>query len=290
MAVGPARLRPDRKARARRGVRWRWSNRFNPVVDMLAEAEANWDGVARLDRMAVDHFNCADTPLNRSGVRKTMIAAVARARQPGCKFDTIPVLEAPEGWNKSSAWAVLAGEGNFSDESIIGKASREVQEQLAGIWIHENAELAGMSKAEVETVKAFASRQVDRARPAYGHFLVDAAAALDRGRDDQRRQVPAVADRQPAVLADEGAGADRPRQLQRGAAAAVGRGGALPEPGRGPDARRGLWAAPRSSRRRAGCGIRGKRSCPIYPTCGCWIQQAHRGRQGDPRADRRAGR
>jgi len=147
-------------------------HQFNPVVDMLAEAEANWDKVERLDRMAVDHFNAADTPLNRACVRKTMIAAVARARQPGCKFDTITVLEAPEGWNKSSAWAVLAGEGNFSDESLLGKASREVQEQLASCWIHENAELAGITKAEVETIKAFASRQVDRARPAYGHLLV----------------------------------------------------------------------------------------------------------------------
>ncbi len=148
-------------------------NAFNPVVDMLAEAEAGWDGKPRLDRMAVDHFNAADTELNRACVRKTMIAAVARARQPGCKFDTITVLEAPEGWNKSSAWAVLAGEGNFSDESILGKAGREVQEQLAGVWIHENAELAGITKAEVEVIKAFASRQVDRARPAYGHFLVE---------------------------------------------------------------------------------------------------------------------
>jgi len=148
-------------------------NAFDPVVDMLAEAQAGWDGKPRLDRMAVDHFNAADTELNRACVRKTMIAAVARARQPGCKFDTITVLEAPEGWNKSSAWAVLAGEGNFSDESILGKAGREVQEQLAGIWIHENAELAGITKAEVEVIKAFASRQVDRARPAYGHFLVE---------------------------------------------------------------------------------------------------------------------
>jgi predicted P-loop ATPase len=147
-------------------------HQFNPVVDMLAEAEANWDKVERLDRMAVDHFNAADTPLNRACVRKTMIAAVARARQPGCKFDTITVLEAPEGWNKSSAWAVLAGEGNFSDESILGKASREVQEALASTWVHENAELAGITKAEVETIKAFASRQTDRARPAYGRFLV----------------------------------------------------------------------------------------------------------------------
>jgi len=146
---------------------------FNPVTDMLAEAEAGWDGVPRLDRMACDLFGCADTPLNRACVRKTMIAAVARARRPGCKFDTILVLEGPEGWNKSSAWAVLAGEGNFSDERIIGSAAREVVEQLAGIWIHENADLAGMKKTEVETVKAYASRQVDRARPAYGRFLVE---------------------------------------------------------------------------------------------------------------------
>jgi predicted P-loop ATPase len=123
--------------------------------------------------MAVDHFNAPDTELNRQCVRKTMIAAVARARAPGCKFDTILVMESPEGWNKSSAWAVLAGEGNFSDQSILGAAGREVQEQLAGIWIHENAELAGITKSEVEHIKAFASRQVDRARPAYGHFLVE---------------------------------------------------------------------------------------------------------------------
>jgi hypothetical protein len=146
---------------------------FNPVTDMLAEAEAAWDGTPRLDRLACDFFGCADTPLNRAMARKTLIAAVARARRPGCKFDTILVLEGPEGWNKSSAWAVLAGEGNFSDERIIGRDSREVVEQLAGIWIHENADLAGMRKAEVETVKAYASRQVDRARPAYARFLVE---------------------------------------------------------------------------------------------------------------------
>lgn len=147
-------------------------NRFNPVVDMLAEAEANWDGAERLDRMAIEHFNCADNDLNRQCVRKTMVAAVTRARIPGCKFDTIPVLEAREGWNKSTAWAVLAGEGNFSDEKILGKPNREVQEQLAGVWIYEIADLAGMRKTEVETIKGFASQVEDRARPAYGHYLV----------------------------------------------------------------------------------------------------------------------
>jgi predicted P-loop ATPase len=144
---------------------------FDPVCDMLAEAEANWDRVERLDRLASDYLNCPDTQLNRAFVRKTMVAAVARARQPGCKFDTILVLESPEGFNKSTAWRVLAGDDNFSDESILGKGSREVQEQLAQVWIHENAELAGLKKADIDLVKAYASRQIDIARPAYGHFL-----------------------------------------------------------------------------------------------------------------------
>jgi hypothetical protein len=143
---------------------------FDPVCDMLDKAEAEWDGTKRLDSMAVTYFNCEDTELNRAIFRKTMIAAVKRARVPGCKFDNILTLESPEGHLKSSAFNILAGDDNFSDESILGKSSREVQEQLSGVWIHENADLAGMRKAEVEHVKAFASRQVDIARPAYGHF------------------------------------------------------------------------------------------------------------------------
>jgi predicted P-loop ATPase len=144
---------------------------FDPVADMLDEAEANWDGKKRLDRMAPDYLNCEDTKLNCAIMRKMMIAAVARVRQPGCKFDNITVLESEEGYKKSSAWQVLAGKENFSDEKIIGKDSREVQEQLAEVWIHENADLAGMKKADVDTVKTFASRTEDRARPAFGHFL-----------------------------------------------------------------------------------------------------------------------
>ena len=144
---------------------------FDPVRDMLDKAEADYDGVERLDKMAVTYFNCDDTPLNRAIVRKTMIAAVRRVRKPGCKFDTIVVMESEEGWNKSSAWRVIAGDENFSDASILAHSAREVQEQLSEVWIHENADLAGMRKAEVESVKAFASRQSDDARPAYGHFL-----------------------------------------------------------------------------------------------------------------------
>jgi predicted P-loop ATPase len=146
-------------------------NCFNPVCDEIDKAEAEWDGVKRLDRMAAEYFNCEDTPLNSAFMRKMMIGLVKRAREPGCKFDTIVVLESNEGFNKSTAWRVLAGEENFSDERILGKESREVQEQLSGIWIHENADLAGLKKTDVESVKAYASRQYDIARPAFGHYV-----------------------------------------------------------------------------------------------------------------------
>src|SRR4029078_9332086 len=66
-----------------------------------------------------------------------------------------------------------AGDENFSDQSILNAKDKEVKEQLDGVWMHENADLAGMKRAEVEHVDAFASRQVDRARPAYGRVRED---------------------------------------------------------------------------------------------------------------------
>jgi predicted P-loop ATPase len=146
-------------------------NCFDPVRDLIDKAEAEWDGVERLNSMCVDYFNCEGTEINSAFMRKTMIGLIARARTPGCKFDTITVLESKEGFNKSTAWKVLAGDENFSDERILGKEAREVQEQLSGVWIHENADLAGLKKTDVESVKAYASRTTDIARAAFGHFV-----------------------------------------------------------------------------------------------------------------------
>ena len=150
-----------------------WQNAFDPVLDYLNECQGKRDKADRLDTWVIDYLGCTDTPLNRAIGRITLIAAVRRARQPGCKFDNIIVLEGPEGTEKSTAIRVLAGDDNFSDQSILGAGDREVQEQLEGVWLHELADLAGMRKAEVERIKAYASRQVDRARRAYGHVRED---------------------------------------------------------------------------------------------------------------------
>ena len=46
-------------------------------------------------------------------------------------------------------------------------------ENLEGRWIYEICEMQGFRKSEMSKIKAFVSRQVDRARPAYGHFSED---------------------------------------------------------------------------------------------------------------------
>ena len=144
---------------------------FDPILDMLEKAQADWDREKRLDAWVVNYLGCDLTDLNCAIGRKVLIAAVRRARSPGCKFDAITVLEGPEGRNKSTAIRILAGDANFSDQSLLMARDREVQEQLCGVWMHENADLAGMRRADVEHVKAFASRQVDIARPAYGKIV-----------------------------------------------------------------------------------------------------------------------
>ena len=46
--------------------------------------------------------------------------------------------------------------------------------QMAGVWCVEIAELTGMRRADIERVKAFASRRVDRYRPSYGRHVITA--------------------------------------------------------------------------------------------------------------------
>jgi hypothetical protein len=146
-------------------------NSFDPVCDYLDGLK--WDGKARLNDWLVRYLGADDTELNRAIGRLSLVAAVRRARQPGCKFDQIIVLEGVEGTEKSTAIATLAGADNFSDQTILGLDDRTQAERVKGKWLYEIADLAGMRRAEVETVKAFASRTHDRARPAYGRTVVD---------------------------------------------------------------------------------------------------------------------
>lgn len=143
-----------------------YRNRYNPVDEYLTDLR--WDGKSRIDRWLIDYAGAADTPLNRAFGRLWLIAAVRRARKPGTKFDQMLVFEDHEGTGKSTAFAILAGKDEwFTDQVPLTAGYKDVQELLAGIWIAEMGELAGLRKADVEPVKSFLARRFDRGRGAY---------------------------------------------------------------------------------------------------------------------------
>jgi hypothetical protein len=147
-------------------------NGFDPLLNYLDGLE--WDGKPRLDGWLVRYAHASDTPLNRAFGRKVLIAAVRRARVPGCKFDYLLVLEGAQGIGKSSMIHILAGGDEFySDKPILGLETREQQEAIQGVWLYEIGELQGLSKIDLNWMKGFLSRTHDKARPAFGRHVVD---------------------------------------------------------------------------------------------------------------------
>lgn len=140
---------------------------FHPVRDYLNACA--WDGIPRLETLLVDYLGAEDNPYTRAVTRKTLVAAVARVFRPGCKFDYMLTLRGRQGLGKSALIAKLGGKW-FSD-SFTTLQGKDAYEQVQGVWIMEVGELAGMRKAEAETIKLYISKQVDRFRPAYGRRL-----------------------------------------------------------------------------------------------------------------------
>lgn len=145
---------------------------INPVKHFLEDCEAAWDSQSRLaDWLTLYCGVEVEDPMHKQYVEevgiKWAVSAVARVMEPGCKADGVLILEGSQGAGKSTAAKVLAGTEFFGD-SLPPMHSKEASGYVRGRWIIELAELANVSKAEVEVVKAFISRSEERFRPPYG--------------------------------------------------------------------------------------------------------------------------
>lgn len=144
--------------------------RFSPLRDYLRELP-DWDGVPRVDTLLVDYLNAEDTPYVRAVTRKTLIGAIQRVLEPGCKFDTVLVLDGKPGIGKSTLLRKLGGKW-FSDSlSLSDTRDKTAAEKLQGVWIMEIGEMQGTRKADVDVMKGFISRQIDEYRAAYGRVV-----------------------------------------------------------------------------------------------------------------------
>ena len=141
-------------------------NRYNPITSWMDGLE--WDGEPRMDTLLPCFLGTDMSDYNVAVMRLFMMGAVARAYEPGTKFDYMPVLIGPQGLGKSFFLRKL---GHCSDwycdnfNTIEGDAAAE---KLRGLWIVEMAELlAAKKQRDVESIKAFLTSQVDTIRPKY---------------------------------------------------------------------------------------------------------------------------
>lgn len=150
------------------------SNVYDPVLEYLTGVMPKWDGQNRLEDFFVRY--CGAQATNASGrdisahlrrvSAKWLISAAARGIRPGCKVDTLIILESPQGRKKSSLFEVLGGD--FYAVARVDVEQRDSLMVLARSWIVELAELSALRNANDEKSRAFFSTKTDLYRLPYG--------------------------------------------------------------------------------------------------------------------------
>jgi len=138
-------------------------NSYHPIKRYIEKQE--WDGVPRLDEWLIKSMGCDDNIYIRMLASKFLIAAVNRIYNPGCKFDHMMILEGAQSIGKSTLVEELSGSW-YVDTNFDNKDKDLVDLMRSGFLI-EISELSGMSKKDVDWLKSFLTRKVDRVRLPY---------------------------------------------------------------------------------------------------------------------------
>ena len=137
------------------------ANPYDPVADYLNGL--SWDGTSRVGNWLTRYLSVEPNKYTRAVGTLWLMAAAGRTFYPGIKFDNVLILEGEQGTKKSSAFAALGGEW-FSDAELGDVKDKDAIIQLQGVWIQELAELSMMKRSELNALKAFFSRYVDKFR------------------------------------------------------------------------------------------------------------------------------
>ena len=125
-----------------------------------------------IDRLASTYLRPADAELKEPTLydhmlKKTLVGAVRRIYEPGCKHDYACVLMGDQGARKSSFWAALGGP--FFSDALRDISSKDDLMVLHRSWVMEWAELDHITnKKHAGQVKAFLSQCTDMFRVPYG--------------------------------------------------------------------------------------------------------------------------
>ncbi|MCL4780335.1 MAG: P-loop ATPase, partial [Gammaproteobacteria bacterium] len=137
---------------------------YHPVRDYLDGLQ--WDGEQRLATWLQEYLNAAGSDLYLAAIGPAFLrSAVARIQKPGCQVDHVLVLEASQGYGKTSAVRALGVKPDWYAGSLPDVHNKDAALQLVARWIVEVAELKAIRNSQVEAVKAFITETADTFRP-----------------------------------------------------------------------------------------------------------------------------
>ena len=141
-------------------------NEIDPFKTWL-EALPEWDQIARVRHWIKDCFEVdpqGDGELTAWAAQFVFLGPVWRTFQPGTKMDEAVVLSGPGGIGKSTALRLALPqniEGLFGDGLQLAARDQERAEALQGRVIVEASEMAGSTRAELDSLKSFLTRVDD---------------------------------------------------------------------------------------------------------------------------------
>jgi predicted P-loop ATPase len=152
----------------RQGVRHAARARsINSLTDWLDSLK--WNGVEHLDTWLTDTLGVDLDEHTLAVSRKWPISMVARAYQPGCQVDTMPVLEGVTGLSKSSFVNALGSPWYASLPEAFG--AKDFLQAIQGRWLIEIPDMTGFSHREHTHILATLSNRTDVYRASYGHHV-----------------------------------------------------------------------------------------------------------------------
>lgn len=130
-----------------------------------------WDGIDRLSHFMTDCFGTDDTAYTRAAGENFWVSMVARVMRPGCKVDTMIVLEGAQGAGKSQALGIIGGP--WFAEAHQSPSDKDFYMNLTGKMIVEIGEMDAFNRAEVTKVKQVITCPVDTYRAPYARHSAD---------------------------------------------------------------------------------------------------------------------
>jgi len=135
----------------------------NPPLDMILSAE--WDGEERVENWLHLVFGAPKNELYNSIGANWIKGLVNRVVTPGCKFDTVLVLEGPQGAKKSTALYELAHP--WYAETSLDIERKDFQLLLANNVVVEFSEGVSLSRSAVASMKQKITDREDNFRKPY---------------------------------------------------------------------------------------------------------------------------